>query len=116
LRSSIEAFLDEEGCASHWYVLPLGGEAIVPLKRSRAPDDAPSRRSGADAVDSQRIQLAVLRVGQWDRETQHTAQGCLEACGCLPGAALRIGPGDDPRHRARGDVRLQTVFPEGVRL
>ena len=65
-------------------------------QRARAPHHAAAARERAQTVDAERIEHAVLAVGQLGVQSLHAVQRGVEARRRLPDAALGVGPGHDP--------------------
>ena len=64
LRAAEQALLDVQRQPAHRDVFPLVGELVGAAQGARAPDHAADHREGAQAVDAERVELAVLGVGR----------------------------------------------------
>src|SRR5437763_7350398 len=64
LGTAVHALLEEQRRAPDRHVLPLRGEHVRALQRARAPGDPADDGERAQAVDAERVQLAVLGVGK----------------------------------------------------
>src|SRR3954471_4490139 len=107
LGAPVEALLDEQRRAAHRHVLPLAGQAVVTLAGPGAPDDGAEPGEGAQAVDAQGIEPAVLQVGHLDHEFLDAAETSLGPGWSLGHVALAVRPGPDAGHRAARREFLQ---------
>src|SRR5215218_299360 len=111
LRAAVEALLDEEREPPDRHVLPLRGELVGADERPCAPDDGAEDGERPQAVEAERVERAVLRVGERDREALRAADDGVGAGGRLPDAALGVRPCVDAGDRAaRGELALAEVL------
>ena len=92
LRCPGRALLDVQGRPAHGDVLPLARLLVGAVQRAGAPADVAEDREVAQRVDAERIEAAVLGVGQPDREASRRA-------------ARRRFPPAPSRRRASASVR-----------
>ena len=79
----------------------------------RAPQQRAVDRERAQAVDAERVERAVLQIGQEVGEACTFSSRALGAGGRLPDAARGIGSREETRHRAgRGDAPQPLPFAE----
>jgi hypothetical protein len=106
LRAAVEALLDEQGQAADGHVLILIGQQVGAAQGARAPDDAADDGEAAQAVDAQRVEHAVLLVGQHQLQPLRAVEGHVDASRRFPHAALGVGAGVGPGNQAGGRRRL----------
>ena len=114
LEAAVEAFLEEERQAAHRDVLPLGGQLVGAVQRARAPRHVAVDGEGAQAVDRQRVERAVLRVGQPVVQPLHVHQAGLGAGRRLPDAARAVGAGIEAGDRPAGPDGAQPEVVERI--
>src|SRR6266542_2088360 len=114
LQTALQARLDEERGSADRQVLPLAGQFVRPLPRPRAPDDGADDREGAETIHADLVQIAILVVGQRNRQPLHADDRRLRAGRRLPHAALRVGARADAGHRAAGNEVVEQVVAEGI--
>ena len=65
---SAPAIFQEQGQPPHRHVLPFRAAVVLAVQRARAPHHVAVHRHRAQAVDAQRVELAVLRVAHRQRQ------------------------------------------------
>src|SRR3569833_1563593 len=88
LRATEQTLFEEEREASHGQVFPFGGELVGAAQGARAPHHAADYGKAAQAIHRERIELAVLAVGELGGELDHAVQHRVVAGRRLPHAAL----------------------------
>src|SRR5215207_9576771 len=102
LRAAVEALFDEECEPPDGHVLPLRRELVGADERPRSPDDGAEDGKRPQAVQPERVERAVLRIRERDRQPLRAANDGVGTGGRLPDAALGVRPRVDPRDRAAG--------------
>ena len=112
----IQALLDVQREAADRNVFVFVGQQIGAAQRARAPNHAADDRKRAQAVDAERIEHAVLVVGQAHGQALSAAQRRVDAGGRLPDAALRVGARHDAGDASARNERVELALPVRIRL
>src|SRR5215212_1907391 len=91
LRPAVQALLDVEREPPDRHVFPLRRELVGADQRAGAPDDGAEDGEGAQAVQPERVERAVLRVRERHREASRAADDRVGPGRRLPDAALGVG-------------------------
>ena len=109
LRAAVEALFDVKSEAAHRNVLVFVGELIGAAQRARAPDDAAVDRERAQAIDAERIELAVFSVGQGDAQVPARRSERRRARRALSRRRVRIGARHDAGDDAAGHEGVESA-------
>src|SRR6266540_2229507 len=114
LGTAVEALLEEEREATNRDVLPLGCLRVGAVERASAPGDVAVDRERAQTVCAQRVEHAVLGIGQNVRQLGNVAQDTLGARRRLPYTSSRVGTCVDARDSAAGADVLEAPVVERI--
>src|SRR5262249_21894367 len=112
-QSAIEALLYEQGEAADGDVLVLAGEHVGAIVGARAPAEDTFRHD-PDAVDAERVDLAVLAISQVEIDAGDATETRLGTGRCLPDAAIGVRARIDPGGSARCAYRdVESALVDG---
>src|SRR5262249_30264372 len=116
LGSAIEALLEKQRSTAHGNIFPFRSQPVSSLKGACSPNHSSNDRERAQTIHTERVQFAVLCIGERNGKLYHSNQSGILPGWRLPYSAVCVGAGKNSGYGSARCKSLDLVVMQRVRF